>query len=87
LILDEMYSVDLSGRRVRFKSSLGTALKLWGGKTWWNISTYIKLAALVGLVWLDPTVQALLQQHGIETPAIAKELPNVSGALPKIFLR
>ncbi len=87
LILDEMYSVDLSGHRIRLKRSLGTALKFWGGSTWWNISTYLKLAVLAGLVWLDPTVQSLLQQKGIETPAVAKALPNLGESLPKILWR
>lgn len=87
LILDEMYSVDLSGRRIRLKSSLGTALKFWGTRLWPNVSTYAKLAALAFLVWLDPTVQELLESHGIETPAVARDLPNLGESFPKIFAR
>jgi hypothetical protein len=54
LILDEIFAVDNSGRRPRFKRSFGTALKLWSGNTWANISTYAKLAAMLALIVLHP---------------------------------
>lgn len=51
LVLDEIWSVQLSARRgVRLKKSFGTAIKLWGPSTWANLSAYGKLGALVLLV-------------------------------------
>jgi hypothetical protein len=55
LLLDELYSVDFRG--VRLKKSFGTALKFWTSNGLWpNISTYGKLAILIFLVWSDPTL-------------------------------
>ena len=88
LILDELYSVDLAGVRLRLKKSSGTALKLWGDKTWGNVSAYLKLSLLCGLVWLDPTVQAWLADQGIAQPAIARELQQLQQELlPKVLVR
>ena len=39
-MLDEIYAVEWAGGRWRFKSSFGTALKLWGDSAWGNFSTY-----------------------------------------------
>lgn len=87
LILDEVYSVDISGVTVRLKKSSGTALKLWGDKTWGNISTYAKLLILAALVYIDPTVQTALQERGIETPELARELQELKDSLPEMHLR
>jgi hypothetical protein len=54
LILDEIWSVKVSGGRIGLKSSSGTAVKFWGGSMWANVSTYAKLAALSVLVFKDP---------------------------------
>ncbi len=51
LALDELYSVDFRGRRL--KRSSGTALKFWGKKAWPNYTTYGKLAFLVLLIFSD----------------------------------
>ncbi|MHB0955647.1 MAG: metal-dependent hydrolase [Pirellulaceae bacterium] len=54
LVLDEIYSVDFRG--VRLKKSWGTALKVWSSSGMWpNVSTYGKLAVLIFLAWIDPT--------------------------------
>ncbi len=88
LILDELYSVDLAGVRLRLKKSSGTALKVWGDKTWGNVSTYAMLTMLCVLVWLDPTVQAWLEGQGLRQPAIARELQQLQQDLvPKILVR
>ncbi len=63
LVLDEIYSVQMSGVRVRLKKSFGTALKLWSGSTWANISTYAKLAVLAVLAFSDPIVMRYYDQH------------------------
>ncbi|MEM1294717.1 MAG: hypothetical protein AAGH89_05085, partial [Verrucomicrobiota bacterium] len=50
LVLDEMASFEFENGRFRIKRSLGTALKFWTNAGWWpNVSTYGKLAVLVGL--------------------------------------
>lgn len=53
LILDEIWSIDFRGGRFRFKSSFGTALKLWGSRNWANFATYAKLAVVCFLVYQD----------------------------------
>jgi hypothetical protein len=55
LVLDEIYSVEFKYGFPRFKSSFGTAVKLWGKNTWANFSCYGKLAILTWLVFHDPS--------------------------------
>ncbi len=62
LLLDELYSVDFRG--VRLKKSFGTALKFWSTRGMWpNISTYGKLAFLVMLAWSDPMLMDYVDQR------------------------
>ncbi|MEZ6093695.1 MAG: metal-dependent hydrolase [Pirellulaceae bacterium] len=53
LLLDEIYSVDLSGRRIRIKSSSGTALKFFGDSKVANVTAYSGLFFLGYLVFKD----------------------------------
>ena len=73
LILDEIYSIDLSGNRIKVKRSLGTALKFWSGSSYANVSTYGKLLALLVLVGFDPMLMGALGHSPIEVPENAKE--------------
>ncbi len=62
LILDEIYSVDFRG--VRLKKSFGTALKFWSTRGMWpNISTYGKLGILLMLAWSDPMLMDYVDKH------------------------
>lgn len=54
LFLDEVYSVDLMGRRL--KKSWGTALKFFGKDTLANIVVYGKVAALALMIANDQTI-------------------------------
>ncbi len=55
LVLDEIWSVERKGVRVRLKKSFGTALKFWSTNSMWaNVSTYGKLAVLVAIVVMQP---------------------------------
>lgn len=56
LLLDELYAVEWTGGRWRFKRSFGTALKLWGKNSWANISTYAKLIVVVLMILGEPMV-------------------------------
>jgi LexA-binding, inner membrane-associated putative hydrolase len=40
LVLDEIWALDFSGGRIRFKSSWGTAMKFWGESMPSNLLTY-----------------------------------------------
>jgi LexA-binding, inner membrane-associated putative hydrolase len=40
LVLDEIWALDFSGGRIRFKSSFGTAMKFWGESLGPNLLTY-----------------------------------------------
>ena len=62
LILDELYSVDFRG--VRLKKSFGTALKFWSTRgAWPNISTYGKLTILLLLAWGDPMLMDYVDEN------------------------
>ncbi len=76
LTLDEIYSVDVRG--LRLKKSAGTALKLWGKSTWSNISAYGKLAIIVVMILGEPMV---MERYG-ERPAIARAKEYWNGGAP-----
>ena len=62
LLLDELYSVDLMGRRL--KKSWGTALKFFGNNQLANISTYAKLGILAFMIANDGTFMESCREHG-----------------------
>lgn len=77
LILDEIWSVDFRRGKYSFKSSFGTALKLWGQNSWANYMTYGKLALMSLLVWQD---EGFMARFGIDRPDVphtARELLNI----------
>jgi len=89
LVLDEIWSVKVSGGRIGLKSSSGTAMKLWSGSLWANISTYAKLALLSVLVFKDPMwanvapeAHQLAQTLGNNVQIEPKNLPGFSGLVP-----
>ncbi len=65
LTLDEIYSVEWTGGRWRFKKSFGTALKLWGNSRWANFSTYAKLILVMMMILSEPMV---MEQYGRPSP-------------------
>ncbi len=71
LVLDEIWSVERNGVRVRLKKSFGTALKFWSTKSMWaNVSTYGKLALLVAIVAMQPKWLTEVHPHAQpESPA------------------
>ncbi len=65
LALDELWSVDFNGNKIRVKKSLGTALKLIGPVHAHNTATWGVLALLLGLVWRGfdgVTVEMIVEQ-------------------------
>ena len=67
LVLDEIYAVEWKGGRWRFKSSFGTALKLWGPSAWGNFSTYAKLILVVMTILGEPMV---MERYGQLSPVV-----------------
>ena len=67
LILDELYAVEWTGGRWRFKKSFGTAIKLWSKSTWSNVSTYGKLIVVILLILGEPMV---MEQYGQLSPLV-----------------
>jgi len=61
LILDEIYAIEWTRGRWRFKRSFGTAMKLWGNNGWANVSTYAKLIIVVLMILGEPMV---MQRYG-----------------------
>ncbi len=57
LVLDELYSVDLMGGRLRLNRFAGSALKFWSKSRPATISTYVILSLLIWIAWieLDPS--------------------------------
>ncbi len=70
LLLDELYSVDLNGRRL--KKSFGTALKFWGMNATANYSTYAKLIVVLLLAINDPMLQQAIEADETRLPRVAK---------------
>ncbi len=67
LLLDEIWAVDWQGGRWRFKSSFGTALKLWGDSPWANFSAYAKLGVVVVMILSEP---AIMERYGQLSPIV-----------------
>lgn len=67
LLLDEIYAVEWSRGRWRFKKSFGTALKLWGPSPAGNLSVYGKLALVALLVLSEP---AIMDRYGQISPVV-----------------
>ena len=74
LILDEIWSVDYRKGQYQFKSSFGTALKLWGNSRWANYATYLKVAVLAFLVYQDQGFMGRYEMQHPDVPHTAREL-------------
>jgi len=70
LVLDEIWSFEWQGGRVRVKRSFGTAIKFFGPSVWGNVSTYGKLIILIGLVVGDPMLMELIEPHQSQHDAV-----------------
>jgi membrane-bound metal-dependent hydrolase YbcI (DUF457 family) len=77
LLLDELYSVDLRG--MRLKRSFGTAIKFWSKSRWANFSTYGKLAVVGSLLFGDPLMNAYLEQRHDQERIGSEQQPGESG--------
>ena len=69
LFLDEVYSIDLRGRRV--KQSIGTAMKWYGNNRWANVIAYVNLALLAAIVCGDKPLMEMLEKRGLQVPQTA----------------
>jgi membrane-bound metal-dependent hydrolase YbcI (DUF457 family) len=72
LILDELYGLQWVWRRMAFKKSLGTALKLYSHHWWTNACAYSTLVLVTFLVFQDPGWTA----KAPATPAEAASTPE-----------
>lgn len=59
LVLDELYSVDLTGGRLRLNKFAGSALKFWSKSSKATTSTYLMLLFLTWVIWLQESPQTL----------------------------
>ncbi len=78
LILDEIWSLDFHGGRIRFKSSFGTAMKFWGETLGPNVLTYGMLAVFSFMSLEDPTVLNEI------SPATAQQSDPASAATQQV---
>jgi hypothetical protein len=65
LLLDEIWSVNMSPTKLGLKSSWGTALKFWGDVPWANFFSYVLLLVCAAAALGDPM---LMQQFGYRVP-------------------
>ena len=79
LILDEIWSIEWS-HGLHFKSSFGTALKLFGHNWGANLSTYAKLSVLTMLIFFQP---AWMQQYFQQTANSAAVSSASASPAPK----
>ena len=77
LVLDEIWSVDFRRGQYKFKSSFGTALKLWGNNRWANYATYTKLLVIAALVYQDHGFMARFGLQHPDVPHTARELLQI----------
>ncbi len=73
LLLDEFYSIDVKGGKVRLKKSAGTAIKFFSKSMWANVSTYAKLVLLLALAIGDPIVMEHYGFHRGQIQEIASD--------------
>ncbi len=68
LVLDEIYSFERRGVRVRVKKSSGTALKWFGDSAWANVTTYAKLGLLIFFAFFadDHVMNYLAPKQGLQ---------------------
>ena len=74
LVLDEIWSIDFRRGQYQFKSSFGTALKLWSNDRWANVTTYLKLIGLAVLVYQDEGFMSRFGTHDPNVPHTARDL-------------
>ena len=82
LFLDELYSIEWKGSRLRLKRSFGTAVKLWGKNGWANFSAYAKLV-VVGIMVAGES--SVMQHLEARHPEIAGDFQRVKDAQEQIF--
>jgi len=83
LLLDELFSLEWHGGRLRTKQSFGTALKLFSRSRWANLSTYVKLAVLTTAVLYEPQWTTFYHNH----PADAQQLQQAAAGMLNSILR
>lgn len=74
LVLDELWSVQWSRGRWRFKSSFGTALKFWGGGIWPNLAAYAQVGLLSYVMMHDPVWMEQFEARGENLQHVAELL-------------
>jgi hypothetical protein len=76
LVMDEIWSVKLTGGDVGLKKSAGTAFKLFSSSIPATVMTYTVLLALSYLLLYDPGVNQLIKRSRVDVhmPSVAEEL-------------
>lgn len=74
LVLDEMWSVDFRRGSYYFKSSFGTALKLWGRERIPNLIAYSLMVGIAVLVYNDEGFMARFGYRQMDVPHTAVQV-------------
>lgn len=78
LLLDELWSVDFDGRRIRVKKSRGTALKLMGSAPHHNVFTWGLALGLGVLVWCGC--------HGMPVEEVVARVRSLQDSVPAVHV-
>ena len=81
LILDEIWSIEWA-HGLHFKSSFGTALKLFGHNWGANLSTYAKLSVLTMLIFFQPAWMQQYFQQTANSAAVSSASASPAQNLP-----
>jgi hypothetical protein len=74
LLLDEIWSIEFRRGRYEFKSSFGTALKLWSDNWFANFTTYALVLAFGFLVYSDEGFMKRFGYKQADVPHTAVQL-------------
>ena len=89
LALDEFYSVDLMGRRL--KKSWGTAMKFFGKSSLANVATYAKIAVLALMITNEGSFMNQCKENGfcrkINSESVNEALEQAPKYLQGLFKR
>lgn len=84
LLLDEIYSVDFNGIRLKLKSSAGSAMKFFSKSVWATSVCYAMLGGLLFLAYADLEQELPRQRRGMKRifSPVREQIPASSSGVP-----
>ncbi len=85
LILDEIWSVDFKRGSYQFKSSFGTAIKLWGNNRLVNVLVYAKILVLGALVYGDQNYMSHYNCNPLVPHTVSELVASIRDGFKKTY--